>query len=67
MGQDGLDVRESQLIEGSSFAREILHYKVSTKFSPWAVLENFPTQIGKFEVYMMFGAGSSFVMKNAIV
>ena len=62
MGQVGPDISEGTLIAGSSFAREILHYKISTKFTPWAVLENYPSQFGKFEFYMMFGAGSCFTL-----
>ena len=62
MGQVGPDISEGKLIAGSSFAREILHYKTSTKFTPWTVLENYPSQLGKFEFYMMFGAGSFFTI-----
>ena len=57
---DNEEVCEKQVLQGSSFAREIVHFKRSDNFNPWTYLERFPTEVGKHEIYMMFGTGPEF-------
>ena len=59
------EVCEKQFLHGSSFAREIIHFKQSNNFNPWTYLERYPASIGKHEVYMMYGQGPEFQLKGA--
>ena len=62
---DNEEVCETKYINGSSFGREILHFKKSVNFNPWTVLEKYPAEIGNHEIYLMYGTGLDFKLTGS--